>query len=329
MTNTQTEAALASLLETPAIPFDIGGVVVATRILDCHCSLGECILYDDLKNSVVWIDIEGKQFHSLQLESATHKVVDLPKMIGAFALRKEGEPGILCAWEDGFQFYDVNAGKALGDLSVGEKVNPKGLPTRLNDGRVDPSGKRFICGGCYGDVEGNFMKVFRVEVPEDSEGSGLVHEPIIDQVRVTNSICWAPSGEMMYFADSATKTISKYNYKQGVPSNKQTVKVYDVGVPDGSCTDSNGNIWNAVWRDGAGPSMVLCIDPNTSEIIHTVRMPDATSQVTCCCFGGPNLDILFISTAHINRDRSKEPDAGSVYAVKLGVKGCSEKRFGA
>lgn len=40
----------------------------------------------------------------------------------------------------------------------------------------------------------------------------------------------------------------------------------------GSCTDSNGNIWNAVWRNGAGPSMVLCIYPNTREKIRAVYL---------------------------------------------------------
>ena len=56
-------------------------------------------------------------------------------------------------------------------------------------------------------------------------------------------------------------------------------------------------------------------------------MPDSTSQITCCCFGGRDLDVLFISTAHVNRDKKIEPNAGCVYAAKLGVKGCLEKRF--
>ena len=180
-------------------------------------------------------------------------------------------------------------------------------------------------------MEGNFMKVFRVQGSslENNEVSGLVHEPIIDQIRVTNSICWAPDGKTMYFADSPTKTIFKYDYEDGIVSNKDTVIVYDVGVPDGSCTDSNGNIWNAVWRNGAGPSMVNCINPQTGKIIYTVKMPDDTSQITCCCFGGPELDVLFISTAKINLDSTKEPNAGCVYAAKVGVRGCPEKRFSA
>lgn len=55
-------------------------------------------------------------------------------------------------------------------------------------------------------------------------------------------------------------------------------------------------------------------------------MPDSSSQVTYCCFGGPDLDVLFISIACVNGDIKKEPNAGSVYAVKLGVKWCLEKR---
>ncbi len=118
-----------------------------------------------------------------------------------------------------------------------------------------------------------------------------------------------------------------YNQKEGVLSNRRVVRKYDVGVPDGSCTDEHGNIWNAVWRNGEGRTMVQCMDPSNGRILHTVEIPDNTSQLTCCCFGGPDFDVLFISSAYIHLDREKEPHAGSVYAVKVGVKGRPEKRF--
>ncbi len=46
-------------------------------------------------------------------------------------------------------------------------------------------------------------------------------------------------------------------------------------------------------------------------------------------FGGSDLDVLFISTACVSdySDIKKEPNAGRMYVVKLGVKGCLEKRF--
>jgi len=136
-------------------------------------------------------------------------------------------------------------------------------------------------------------------------------------------------GNTMYLADSPTSTIFKHDYdkERGSLSNRQVVRKLEVGVPDGSCVDSEGNIWNAVWRSGAGPSMVQCTDPSTGGVIYTVKVPDATSCITCCCFGGPDLDVLFISTANIGLDREKEPNAGGVYALKLDVRGVPEKRL--
>mmetsp|Transcript_15721 Transcript_15721/g.23816 ORF Transcript_15721/g.23816 Transcript_15721/m.23816 type:complete len:330 (+) Transcript_15721:93-1082(+) len=321
---------LQKVLENPPAPFESGSSAVATRIVDSHNILGECIIYDNKTNRILWTDIDGKEFHSLDLSSGSHSVIKLPKILGAFGLRDEG-PGYIFGWEDGFQLYDVENGTALSEMSEGEDVNPHKLPTRLNDGRCCPSGKRFICGGYYGDIEGMHMKVYKVEMTKGSDGDfKLRHEPIVDMIQVTNSICWSPDGKTKYLADSLTKTIHKYDYspENGELSNKQVFRKLDVGVPDGSCNDADGNIWNAVFRYGAGQSFVQCMNPS-GEVIFTVELPDNTSQLTCCCFGGPNLDILFVSSAKSNLEAGKEPYAGCVYAVKLeGVKGRAEDRFG-
>jgi len=88
-------------------------------------------------------------------------------------------------------------------------------------------------------------------------------------------------------------------------------------------------VWNATWRQGEGTGMVDRIDPVTGELVFTVYLPDKTSEASCCCFGGTNLDILFITTAFENIDRETEPHAGGLYAVKLPpeMRGCEEKRF--
>ena len=343
-TTNETLTKLTTIFNTPSPLFTKGGVTTATLILDSHNILGECILYDDITNTILWTDINGKQFHSLHLNTGIHTIIPLPKMLGSFALRPKGKEGYLFAWEDGFQLYDVKKNVALSDMSMGEDVNPIKLPTRLNDGRCDSTGKYFICGGYFGSLDGTFMKVYKCSF-EESEGkecnddddddddgcskNKLVHEPIVEKIQTTNSICWSTDGSHMYLADSEQHLINRYDYnvKKGTLTNQTKVAIFDDGVPDGSCTDSNGNIWNALWRDGAGPSRVQCIDPSTGEVIYTVNMPDSTSQLTCCCFGGPDLDVLFISSAHVNRDREKEPNAGCVYAVKLGIKGCLEQRF--
>ena len=322
---------LKDVLESPTPSFERNGSISATRILECQNSLGECIIYDDKTNTVLWTDIYGKGFHSLNLSNGEHAVRKLPKLLCAFGLRDEGS-GYLFAWEDGFQIYDpdTSIGSELSKMSIGEDVNPHKLPTRLNDGRCDPTGKRFICGGYYGDIEGMYMKVYKVEMTkgEDSELI-LAHRPVVDQIQVTNSISWSPDGKIQYLADSPTGTIFKndYDLQNGTLSNRQVLRKLDVGVPDGSCNDSEGNVWTAVWRNGVGQSFVQCTNPE-GACIYTVTLPDSTSQLTCCCFGGPELDVLFVSSANIDVDGEKEPFAGSVYAVKLGMKGRPESRFG-
>lgn len=320
---------LEEIFESPTPTFERNGSISAKRILDCHNSLGECIIYDDKTNKVLWTNIYGKEFHSLNLSNGDHVVRKLPKLLCSFGLRDDG-PGYLFAWEDGFQIYDPDTGIELNKMSKGENVNPHGLPTRLNDGRCDPTGKRFICGGYYGDIEGMYVKVYKVEMTKGENGELLLtHEPVVDQIQVTNSICWSPDGKIQYLADSPTATIFKNDYdpENGVLSNRQVLRKLDVGVPDGSCNDIEGNVWTAVWRSGVGESFVQCTSPS-GDCIYTVNLPDNTSQLTCCCFGGPDLDVLFVSSAKVSTDSEKEPFAGSVYAVKVGVKGRTESRFG-
>eukprot|EP00814_Leptocylindrus_danicus_P011086 CAMPEP_0116011184 /NCGR_PEP_ID=MMETSP0321-20121206/4423_1 /TAXON_ID=163516 /ORGANISM="Leptocylindrus danicus var. danicus, Strain B650" /LENGTH=218 /DNA_ID=CAMNT_0003480381 /DNA_START=530 /DNA_END=1186 /DNA_ORIENTATION=+ len=216
-------------------------------------------------------------------------------------------------------------------MSAGECVTPLGQPTRLNDGRCDRTGKRFVCGGFYGDVKGNAMKVFQCEY--NGTNKQLSHCELdgveMPDLEVTNSTCFSPDGQIMYFTNSPKQVIYAYRYDpaNGKCSEKKEVWKACVGVPDGSCVDADGFIWNAVWRDGYGPGMVNRIDPQSGEVVYTVHMPDGTSQVSCCCFGGHDLDILFISTASVGRYGEKEPNAGGVYAVKVPFVGLPESRF--
>ena len=318
---------LKDLLDGPPAPLDDDGKSVTAKLLvDCRCNLGECILYDDDKEQILFTDILGRKFHRLSLkdpeEAQELETFTLEKMLCAFALRETAEPGLLCAWEDGFQLYDFDQAKALGPYSQGEKVDNQGLPDRLNDGRVDPTGRFFVCGGH--SPKGNDLKVYRCSMT-----NGLLHhEPVVDKINTTNSICWSLDGKTMYLANSPELKIFKHDYNDGTLSKKTKLHDKPEGFPDGSCVDSEGYIWNAVWMDGKRPGEIQRIDPHNGEIVFRVKLPDNTSETSCCCFGGKNLDILFITSAWENLNPSTEPHAGGIYAVKLnGIKGCPEARF--
>ena len=144
----------------------------AQLIVQCRNTLGEGIIYDDRSESVLWTDIMGCTLHKLQLNyeqptTACASTYEMPRKVGSIGLlmnttsmttpttpinvhhQLDSLP-LLLAWEDGFQLYDIESERALSERSVGEDVNPAKGPTRLNDGRVDRTGQRFICGGYYG-----------------------------------------------------------------------------------------------------------------------------------------------------------------------------------
>lgn len=323
---------LAAFLNGPSAPLNDDGVSITAQLLvDARCHLGECVLWDDRTQEVLFISILDKTFHKLSLGEKDPELATfhLPKMVGAFGLLENPpEPGAyLVAWEDGFQLYNLETNKALSEMSRGEPVNPLGLPDRLNDGRTDPTGERFICGGCAGNDKP--LKVYKCEYKPDMKR--LEHEAIVEAIQTTNSICWSLDGQKLYLANSPEKTIHQYDYNPSTGSvyNKRLFHEKPEGFADGSCVDAQGFVWNATWRQGEGTAMVDRLDPETGKVVFTVHLPDTTSEASCCCFGGPNLDILFITSAWEHLDPSKEEHAGGLYAVKLpeGMFGLKEKRF--
>ncbi|PSN54701.1 hypothetical protein C0J52_04891, partial [Blattella germanica] len=90
------------------------------------------------------------------------------------------------------------------------------------------------------------------------------------------------------------------------------------GLPDGMTMDNNGNLWVACFFGGR----VININPRTGELIRFVEIP--AKRVTSLMFGGPNLDILYVTTSRygLSKEQVKtQPLAGSVFAVScLGVK---------
>ena len=56
------------------------------------------------------------------------------------------------------------------------------------------------------------------------------------------------------------------------------------------------------------------------------------SNPTCCCFGGKDFDVLYISTARQRltpEQLAREPLAGGLFAARPGVRGLPEARFAA
>lgn len=91
-------------------------------------------------------------------------------------------------------------------------------------------------------------------------------------------------------------------------------------VPDGMTIDTSGSLYVATF----GASKIFKINPATGSIELEIELP--AEQVTSAAFGGPNLDILFVTTAGKEFKSKQPPPAGKLFKVTgLGVKGLPMK----
>src|SRR6186713_3214104 len=132
---------------------------------------------------------------------------------------------------------------------------------------------------------------------------------LFGNVGCANGTCFSPDGRTMWFADSATAEIEaiEYDPESGLPGQRRTVaRTEPPGVPDGSCVDSEGFVWNAVWEG----YRVERYAPD-GRLDQVIDLP--VKKVTCCAFGGSDLATLFITTSRLGEtqeDLAREPLAG-------------------
>ncbi|MGF7158801.1 sugar lactone lactonase YvrE [Rhodoligotrophos appendicifer] len=287
-------------------------------LVDVKTTLGEGPLWDVEQQRLYWIDsFDGRVFRST-VEGSEVRAWDVPAKIGSMALRKDGQGAVL-SLATGFHLLDFRSG----DVDLIVDPEPGKEKNRINDGKVDKRG-RFVAGSMDTMEEGPNGALYRLD-PDFS-----VHTLDTDII-CSNGPCWSPDGSIFYFADSWSGEIWSYDYDlaTGAVSNRRTFAKLDTstgGAADGSTVDAEGCLWNAQVYDG---KIVRYRPDGTVERI--IEMP--VKKVTSCMFGGPNLDILFITSMAkppLPRFPGDGVLRGSLFAIyDLGIKGVPEPRFGA
>lgn len=284
-------------------------------LIDVKTILGEGPLWDVDEQRLYWIDSLGQNVFRCTAEGSEVRAWDVPGKIGSMALREEG--GAVVALQSGFHFLDFETGECR------LIADPEGeMPsTRLNDGKVDRQG-RFLCGSMDTREEEPRGSLYRLD-PDLS-----LH--VLDRhIMVSNGPCWSPDGTTFYFADSWAGQIWAYDYDTatGNVKNRRTFTRIDPrfgGAPDGSTVDEEGHLWNALAYAGK----VIRYAPDGS-VDRVISMP--VKKVTSVMFGGPDLDVLFV-TSMAKPPLPRFPDdgvmRGALFAVyDLGVRGVPERRF--
>jgi sugar lactone lactonase YvrE len=204
--------------------------------------------------------------------------------------------------ERGFAFEGAD-----GRLTIGPELWDDDR-IRMNEGACGPDGS-FYCGSMALDRTPGAAALYRL----DPDGSVSV----VAAATVSNGLDWSPDGHLAYYVDTATHRVDVFDHEpgRGLTGRRPFAEVpAELGSPDGLTVDAGGGVWVAVHRGG----MVRHHSP-AGELVEVVEVP--TPMVTACTFGGPALDVLYVTTSKEGLPEGEDPVAGALFRVDVGVTG--------
>ena len=284
-------------------------------LVDAHAQVGEGPLWDEEQQLLYWVDILSSLLYIYDPATGENRVLDVGRHVGTVVTRASG--GLMLAVREGFASFDLETQ----ELTL--IANPEAHITgnRFNDGKCDPAG-RFWAGTMAYESPSNQGSLYRL----DTDFS--VHK-IFGDVAISNGIIWSLDHTTMYYIDTLRKNVRAFDYADdtGDISNERVIinVPEEIGMPDGMAIDSEGMLWVAHY----GGSCVSRWNPNTAQLLEKIDLP--VTQVTACAFGGPNLDILFITSAAQELDAAelaRQPLAGGLFSIKTPYQGVPSFRFG-
>ncbi|MFI1092560.1 SMP-30/gluconolactonase/LRE family protein [Streptomyces sp. NPDC020917] len=271
--------------------------------------VGEGPCWDPETGRLSWVDILSGTIHDDDPQTAVRSRIQLPPLVGAAVRKTSG--GFVAANAEGFADIDRD-----GRWTQRAAFLPPGV--RMNDAKCDVSG-RLWAGSCAMDFD---------------EGRGALHvlrpdwttETVIVGLTQPNGLDWSPDGSVFYLIDTQARELTAGDVVPGrlAPEDRRVLTRFPeaLGYPDGMTVDTEGYLWIAMWGGGR----LLRVSP-AGEIVSQVDLP--VVQPSSCAFGGPDLDVLYVTTAREGLAPQTCGPSGSVLAVAgLGVRGLPGRRFG-
>ncbi len=281
---------------------------IAEPVLKAGADLGEGACWDHQKQKLYWLDILSCEVHIFDPFKGTDLVHRTPCHVSLVHPTAKGD--LILGTRDGIARMNPESGAF--EFLVDPEADIPG--NRFNDGKPDPMGRLFAGSLAY-DGSAGHANLWRIE-------TDFSYTKLLSGVGNSNGLGWSPDQKTLYYTDTKTRRVDAFDYDAesgGITGRRPVVEVpLEVGRPDGMTVDAEGFIWTALWN-GWG---VARWNPQTGEMVEKVKAP--CPYVTCPSFGGADLDVLYFTTAKRGSDKmepAKEELAGSVFAVRPGVKG--------
>ncbi|MEV0390613.1 SMP-30/gluconolactonase/LRE family protein [Nonomuraea sp. NPDC050643] len=242
--------------------------------------LGEGARWDPSTGTLLWVDIPAGVVHRLDPADDTQETVDVGQPVGVAVPREPG--GLALALRDGFAVLEEGAPVVIAPVTAAE-----GPGNRMNDGACDSAG-RFFAGTKAEDDTPGAGNLYRLD-------PGRAWERVVGGVTISNGLGWSPDERLLYYVDTPAGQVDVFDYDPATGDLANRRGVAELPQPDGLTVDAEGHVWVALWGGGA----VVRLRPDGGHAL-TVRVP--ATNVTSCAFGGPDLDVLYVTTAWDGED---------------------------
>lgn len=247
-----------------------------------------------------WVDAEAGDLLTLHADGVRRRHIDDEYL--AF-VRPRASGGLVAVGARTLHVTDTPDGEARPVLRVLD--DPR---ARMNDGGCDPAG-RLLAGSMAFDAAPGAGSVLRI-------GADLSVTTVLPEVTVSNGVGFSPDGAQAYYVDTMTRRVDMFDVADGELVERRTFAEIPVerGLPDGLTVAADGSVWVALW----GGAAVHGYDA-TGALVERIALP--VPQVSACTFGGDDLGTLFITTSAQGLATAHGTDAGSVYALRPGIRG--------
>ncbi|CAG7727234.1 unnamed protein product [Allacma fusca] len=289
--------------------------------------LGEGPHWSAEKQELIYVDLPGKHVHryvpatgkdySVGLNGRVTFVIPIESEKNKYVISLERDIAVL-EWDGVSHEYT-----SLKTIHTVEHDYPK---NRFNDAKCDPQGR--IWTGTMGDepTPGNVDPGKGNIYCLDLEGKLNLH---VDKIGISNGLAWSKDSTKFFYIDSVAYSVDVFDFNAaaGTISNRRVLfdlKKHGIsGLPDGMCTDIDGNLWVAVYMGGK----ILHLDSKTGNLIKIIDFTGRASKITSAAFGGPNLDELYVTSATLGLSPEQlaiDKDAGALFKItNLGTRGAS------
>jgi sugar lactone lactonase YvrE len=278
------------------------------RVIDLPLRVGESPTWDDRTGDLWFVDILAPAALCLRANGRLDRF-DMPFKIGCLALC-EGDD-IAVALENGVHLLNPKTG------AMKLLCNPDGgrPDSRLNDGKIGPDGCFWVGTRDEAVPQTGNGRLYRV-MPDGSFST------IANSLLTSNGLAWSPDGRTMYHSDSSGLFAQIFDFDPALGVTSAPRRLHDFtpeeGRPDGAAMDADGFYWIAGVLSGG----VNRLSPE-GDVVEIYKIP--AKSPTMPCFGGPNLDTIYVTT--LSTDNNGTFENGTIFAFETGMRGTPVHRF--